>query len=93
MAEPVGVRELRQNLSRYLDRVKAGASYTVTERGREIARLTPSGPGDSPLARLAAERGATLPTADLLAVGPPAAGPATGPPSEAVLAEQREDRS
>jgi len=31
----------------------------------------------------------TEPTTDRLAVGPPAAGPATGPPSEAVLAEQR----
>jgi prevent-host-death family protein len=45
----VGVRELRQNLSRYLVQVKAGESFLVTERGREVARLTPSGPVDSPI--------------------------------------------
>nr|MDQ3384358.1 type II toxin-antitoxin system prevent-host-death family antitoxin [Actinomycetota bacterium] len=39
----VGVRELRQNLSRYLERVKAGEAFIVTERGSEVARLTPSG--------------------------------------------------
>ena len=35
----VGVRELRDHLSRYLDRVKAGEDLTVTEHGRPIARL------------------------------------------------------
>ena len=37
----VGVRELRQNLSVYLDRVKAGQTLQVTERGRPVAQLTP----------------------------------------------------
>ena len=32
----VGVRELRQNLSRYLVQVKAGESFAVTERGRRL---------------------------------------------------------
>jgi prevent-host-death family protein len=36
-----GIRELRDNLSRYLERVKAGAELTVTEHGRPIARITP----------------------------------------------------
>jgi prevent-host-death family protein len=36
----VGVRELKNQLSSYLDRVKAGEEITVTERGRPIARLT-----------------------------------------------------
>ena len=39
MSESVGVRELRQNLSKYLDRVKTGESLVVTEHGREVARL------------------------------------------------------
>jgi prevent-host-death family protein len=39
----VGVRELRQNLSRYLERVKNGASLEVTEHGRVVARLSPAG--------------------------------------------------
>jgi prevent-host-death family protein len=37
----VGVRELRQNLSKYLHRVKQGEALTVTERGREVARVVP----------------------------------------------------
>jgi len=36
MSNVVGVRELRQNLSRYLDRVKAGEGFIVTERGEEV---------------------------------------------------------
>lgn len=39
----VGVRELRQNLSVYLRRVKEGASLDVTEHGRSVARLVPAG--------------------------------------------------
>jgi prevent-host-death family protein len=41
MASTVGVRELRQNLSKYLGRVKEGEALTVTEHGREVARLVP----------------------------------------------------
>ena len=39
----VGVRELRNNLSRYLDRVRDGEEVVVTERGRAIARVLPIG--------------------------------------------------
>jgi prevent-host-death family protein len=38
----VGVRELRQNLSVYLRRVKAGETLEVTEHGRPVARLAPT---------------------------------------------------
>lgn len=37
----VGVRELRQNLSVYLARVKKGQALTVTEHGRAVAELRP----------------------------------------------------
>lgn len=37
----VGVRELKNSLSAYLDRVKAGESVVVTERGTPVARLVP----------------------------------------------------
>lgn len=60
MPESVGVRELRQNLSRYLERVKSGEALVVTERGREVARLVPS--PASGYAELAARFGATVPT-------------------------------
>lgn len=39
----VGVRELRNNLSRYLDRVLDGEELVVTDRGRAIARVLPVG--------------------------------------------------
>jgi prevent-host-death family protein len=88
----VGVRELRQNLSRYLLQVKDGATFTVTERGREIARLTPSGPADSPIARLDDDRGATMPRGELLERGRDRR-PGRGQPlGEELLAEQREER-
>ncbi len=84
---------MRQNLSRYLVQVKEGESFVVTERGREVARLTPSGPADSPIARLVAERGATMPRADLLSLARHAGhSPAAGPPSGEVLDELREER-
>jgi prevent-host-death family protein len=39
----VGVRELRNNLSRYLERVRDGEEVVVTDRGRAIARVSPIG--------------------------------------------------
>lgn len=39
--ERIGVRELRQNASRYLALVKAGETIEVTQRGRLIALLSP----------------------------------------------------
>jgi prevent-host-death family protein len=39
--ERIGVRELRQNASRYLARVASGESIEVTDRGRAVAVLIP----------------------------------------------------
>ena len=61
MVGTVGVRELRQNLSRYLERVKRGEALVVTERGREVARLIPSGAAAEPYADLAERFGSTVP--------------------------------
>ena len=41
LAVRVGVRELRNNLSRYLDRVRDGAEVVVTAHGQEVARMIP----------------------------------------------------
>jgi prevent-host-death family protein len=91
--ESVGVRQLRQNLSLYLRDVKEGGSFRVTERGREVARLVPSGPVSSPIARLVAERGATMPKVDLVALATASElPPAVGPPSSVILDEMREER-
>ncbi len=52
--DSIGVRELRQNASVYLGRVKDGESIQVTERGVPIAILSPA-PSLSLFDRLVAE--------------------------------------
>lgn len=42
--ESIGVRELRQQASRWLRRVADGESFTVTDRGRAVALLVPAPP-------------------------------------------------
>jgi prevent-host-death family protein len=92
----VGVRELRQNLSRYLERVKDGETLTVTERGREVARLVPSHPDVDPYyLELAEKYGATIPTGNLsetIASLPPLVDPAPAGTTDAYLAESRRER-
>jgi prevent-host-death family protein len=57
--EAVGIRKLKQNLSRYLKRVKAGERILVTDRNKEIAIILPTGkkPQDQKLLELI-QRGA-----------------------------------
>lgn len=91
----VGVRELRQNLSRYLERVKEGETLTVTERGHEVARLVPSSPDVDPYyLELAEKYGATIPKGDLLDALknlPPLDEPAPAGTTDAFLAESRRE--
>jgi prevent-host-death family protein len=39
----VGIRELRDGLSRYLARVREGGTITITDHGKPIARIVPVG--------------------------------------------------
>jgi prevent-host-death family protein len=41
MADEVSVRELRQNLARYLERAHDGETFTITRVGRHDATLGP----------------------------------------------------
>jgi prevent-host-death family protein len=50
----VGIRELRDNLSRYLEQVRRGEEVVVTDRGRAIARVMPVG-AERAIDRLIAE--------------------------------------
>ena len=43
----IGVRELRQNASKYLARVETGEELSITMRGRLVARLVPVSPTSS----------------------------------------------
>jgi prevent-host-death family protein len=89
-ARQVGVRELRQNLSKYLRRVERGERLEVTDHGRPVAVLAPLPAADRPLTRLVASGRLSPPEADLLALLPPKGRP-TSRVSRA-LEEGREDR-
>ena len=85
----VGVRELRQNLSKYLRRVERGERLEVTERGRPVAVLAPLGESESPLGRLVAAGRILPPQAELLELLPPRGRPSRRT-SEALLDERAE---
>lgn len=92
-SQTVGVRELRQNLSRHLERVKAGEALVVTERGRVVARLVPAGGPAEPYSELSARFGSSVPTTRLSEVArsltPPGARAGT---TDALLAGGRTER-
>jgi prevent-host-death family protein len=81
-----GIRELRDHLSRYLERVRDGEELTVTDRGRPIARLV-SVDRASTFERLVAE-GLVERAASRDRARPRTRVTATGPVSE-LVAEQR----
>ena len=86
----VGVREVRQNLSVYLDRVKAGETLEVTEHGRPVARLGPIPPERvSIVDRLIAEGKITPATTDHRTLPPPPKIP--GRPLSEILQEMRDE--
>jgi prevent-host-death family protein len=87
----VGVRELRQNLSVYLDRVKAGETLEVTEHGQPVARLTPNPPKqESIVDRLIAEGRIKPATRDHRTIPLPPRIPGARPLSE-ILQEMRDE--
>jgi prevent-host-death family protein len=90
--EVVGIREMRQNLSRYAQRARHGESFLITDRGREVAQLTPAPGRASAIDRLVAERGARRGQGELLDVLEELPAPILGPPSSVVLDELRSER-
>ena len=85
----VGVRELRQNLSVYLDRIKRGETLSVTEHNRVVAVLKPA-PAMNALERMIAEGRATAPTRSLADLRPAPRIRLSKPLSQ-ILDEMRED--
>jgi len=57
----IGIRELRDGLSRHLAEVREGTEITVTDHGKPIAKIVPIGK-ESGLERLIREGLVTLPT-------------------------------
>jgi prevent-host-death family protein len=60
----VGIRELREHLSRFIDEVRAGRELIVTDRGTPVARIVPSS-GETWLDELVAAGVVTLPEHEL----------------------------
>ena len=91
--ERVGIREMRQNLSRYAQRARRGESFIITDRGAEVAQLVPAPARASAIDRLVAERGARRGRGSLLDVLDPLPQPIAGPPTNEVLDEIRAERA
>lgn len=90
--ERVGIRQLRQNLSVYVKRVREeGRAYEVTERGEPVARLTPL--EDRPMStieRMIADGRITPATREWRDLPPPVELPPGRPLSE-ILQEMRDE--
>jgi prevent-host-death family protein len=68
----IGIRELRQQASRYLRDVQRGETIEVTDRGQPIARLVPV-PHDGGLEELVANGRLMPASGDALELGSPLA--------------------
>jgi prevent-host-death family protein len=64
VVETIGLRELNQNPSRAVARVRAGESLLVTDRGRPVLRMVPEVESPGVLSRMVAEGTATAPAED-----------------------------
>ena len=92
-ARRIGVRELRQHASIYIDLVEKGYTVDITNRGRLVAQLVPVREPESPLERLIAA-GIIDPAedpGDLLDVEPGPPVPPGQPSASEILLQQREE--
>ena len=91
--ERVGIRELRQNLSVYVKRVREeGRAYEVTERGEPVARLTPlEDRPTSVYAQMVADGRITPPTREWSELPEPVQLPPGGPTLSEILQQMRDE--
>ena len=90
--ERVGVRELRQNLSVYLAKVKTGLAFAVTDRGKPVAVLRPLPATDDAWQRLV-DNGVVIPAAGTWSeIEPPGGEVDSNRTVSKYLQEMREDR-
>ena len=90
--ERVGIRELRQNLSVYVRRVREeGRAYEVTERGEPVARLTPLADRPASLIEQMIADGRITPATRAWKDMPPPLPARGGKPLSQVLQEMRDE--
>jgi prevent-host-death family protein len=88
--EQIGIRELRQHASRWLERVAEGESFEVTDRGRPVALLVPVPPAEGIEALIASGR--LIPGRGHLSdLGMPPPHPPDAPLPSEVLEQMRAD--
>ena len=88
----IGVKEMKNNLSRFLARVKQGEEVVITERGKPIARIVKeSDAGSTVYAALSdlVEKGIVMLPAKSLGVEAPTAIEATGKRVSEMVVEDR----
>jgi prevent-host-death family protein len=89
----IGIRELRQHASVYIDLAEKGYTVDITNRGRLVAQLVPAKDAESPLERLIAAgviREAESP-GDLLDIEPAPPVPPGRPTASEILMQMREE--
>jgi prevent-host-death family protein len=88
-----GIKDVKNNLSRLLARVKAGEEILITERGRPVARIVKENHGDKSIRAalgLLVQKGLfTLPSRSILKDRISAVGVPGKPVSEMVIEAQR----
>jgi prevent-host-death family protein len=92
-AHRIGIRELRQHASVYVDLAEKGQTVDITNRGRLVAQLVPAREPDSPLERLIAA-GIIEPAehpGDLLDIEPAPPVPPGRPTASEILLQAREE--
>ena len=87
----VGVRELRQNLSVYLDLIKQGRALSVTEHGHVVAVLRPVPANASRIDILIAQGLVTPATRSIRDLPPPRKAPPGSRPMSEILEEMRDE--
>jgi prevent-host-death family protein len=88
----VGIRELRQNLSVYVKRVREeGRAYEVTERGEPVARLTPLTDRPTSLIEQMIADGRIAPATRQWSDLPPPLAPLRGTSLSTILEEMRDE--
>lgn len=90
--ETIGLRELNQNPSRAVARVRAGESLLVTDRGRPILRMVPEVESPGVLSRLVADGTATAPAETGMPDLIPDLVPEVDSVTDLLLAERERDR-
>lgn len=90
--ESIGIRELRQNASRYVAMAKAGKRVPVTERGKLVAYLVPAEEATmTTYQRMVAAGQVTRATGDWRDMAPPLPAEPGERPLSDVLREMRDE--